>query len=147
MKLKAILIFPVILFLVGCGYLNHGSSNEKVLSGTDTALVGIYLDEKGYPRSTVEEIKLKPGQRVIFAGPSQFDILFKDQRSPIDKQEIQSVNGVVIIDVPRDIFDRASRGNRSTVSPQNQNELIYRYGIRANGKVTDPTIRITRPGE
>jgi hypothetical protein len=88
----------------------------------------------------VEQVTVAPGQKIVFVGPDQFDIVFKDNRSPIEKPEIRSSNGVVTIEIPKNIFELEDRKN-----PENRtkNEIIYSYGIRVNDKLTDPTIRIS----
>jgi hypothetical protein len=141
-----IFIIGFAISVSGCAHLEKKCDSGVVLQGTDTAVVGLYIDNDGFPRANVGEVVLSPGQRVVFAGPNQFEIFFKDQRSPNGQLENRSNNGIVVIDIPRDIFERSARINASatTVSAK---ELIYRYGIRANGKVTDPIIKITPTGQ
>ena len=126
------------LLFSGCSHFEKKCYTDQPLDGTNTAIVGIYLDKNGYPQANVEQVNVHPGQRVLFAGPDRFDIFFKDQRSPNGQIEFKSINGVAVVDIPRDIFDRGAR--TAAVSTR---ELLYRYGIRANDKETDPTIRIT----
>lgn len=131
----------LMLFLSGCASQGCKPDKGTVLKGTDTAIVGLYLDGKNYPQATLEKVIVHPGQKIIFAGPEKFDILFKDQKSPIGRLEIPSSNGIVIIEIPRDIFERNQRESKTT---DTKNELVYRYGISVNGKVTDPEIVIRR---
>jgi hypothetical protein len=135
-------VFAVValsIVLAGCDVL--GKQNSTTLPGTDTAIVGLYVDKNGYPQSQVEKVTVYPGQRVVFAGPNQFDILFKDEKSPIGRLEVPSTNGIVVIDVPADIFERDQRESKAG---ETKKEIRYRYGIRVDGKVTDPEIVIAR---
>jgi hypothetical protein len=113
----------------------------KALPGTNSALVGLYIDKDGYPQAAVDPIVVHPGQRIIFAGPNEFEILFKNKQSPIEKLEVRSVNGVVIIDIPKDIFER-EKMNAAQFSTTCTKRLTYSYAIGANGKITDPTIHV-----
>ena len=128
------------LMSVGCASLDCKPTKGVVLPGTDTAIVGIYIDKKGYPQATVDTVTVKPGQKITFVGPDKFEILFKNQISPISKLETGTSNGILVIEIPKEIFER-QQSAKNTVEIR---ELIYKYGIRANGKVTDPTIRVER---
>lgn len=131
------------LLLASCASFNCIPEKGTALSGTDTAIVGIYIDKNGYPQVNIEKVTVYPGQKIIFAGPDKFDIVFKDQKSPIGRLEVQSSNGIVVIEIPRDIFERNQREQKALTSGDIK-ELLYRYGIRANGKITDPEISIGR---
>ena len=131
----------LMLFLSGCTSQGCKPDKGTVLKGTDTAIIGLYLDGNAYPQATVDKVIVHPGQKIILAGPEKFDILFKDQKSPIGRLEIQSSNGIVVIEIPKDIFERNQRESKTT---DMKKELVYRYGIRVNGKVTDPEIVIRR---
>lgn len=124
----------------GCASIECAKKDGEVLQRTDTAVVGFYLDEKGYAHPTVDQVTVRPGQRVIFVGPPRFDVFFKDGRGPTEKLEFSSENGIIIIDIPKDIFERNKRS--STDKDVVIRELLFRYGIRVNGLVTDPTIRV-----
>jgi hypothetical protein len=126
------------LILTGCASFNCKHNTGSVLQGTDTAIVGLYIDKNGYPQTDVDIITVRPGQKIVFTGPDRFEIFFKNQQSPIDKLEVQSSNGIIAIEIPKNIFERQRTTNISV------KEIIYRYGIRANGKVTDPSIRVER---
>jgi hypothetical protein len=136
-----ILISSLLLLISACKTLDCKPTTGSVLQGTDVATVGIYIDKNGYPQVTEEKVVVAPGQKIIFVGPTQFDILFKDQKSPIEKPEVRTSNSILTIEIPKDIFDREDRKNPANKS---KNELSYRYGIRVNGKVTDPEI-VVRP--
>lgn len=130
-----------LVILQSCASVDCKPEKGKALQGTETAIVGLYIDKNGYPQALVDTVKVYPGQKIIFAGPDRFDILFKDQKSPIGKLEVQSSNGTITIEIPRDIFERDQRETKTT---DTKKQLQYRYGIRANGKTTDPVIVIDR---
>ena len=62
-------------------------------------------------------------------------------RSPTGRLEIASVGGIVTIEIPKDILERENRAK--IADGKNTKDLVYRYGIRVNGKLTDPTIHIS----
>jgi hypothetical protein len=139
--IKIFLFTLVMLVSSGCASQGCKPQAGAALRGTETALVGVYIDEKGFPQANVDTVTILPGQRIVFAGPDEFDIFFKDQRSPIDKFEVKSTNGIVVIEIPKDIFER-ERANSKAPSPTTTKDLLYRYGIRVKDKVTDPTIHV-----
>lgn len=150
--IKYLFICTFFLFLSACMSNSTKLKNIGVLSGTDTAIVGISLDKKGYPQHTVGRIDVKPGQKVLFAGPEKFSIFFKNGVSPfndtdfrslpglnregLQKQrvELTSINGTVVIAIPKDLFDR----------PENKGKpyIDYYYGINVNGLEIDPPFRV-----
>jgi len=138
--IKYSIIVFTILILGGCANTECKPKDGAILKGTGTAVVGLYIDKNGYPQANVEKVTVAPGQRIIFVGPNQFEIIFKDQKSPIEKSEVRTSNGVLIIDIPKDAFEQEDRRNPENKS---KNEMVYRYGIRANGKTTDPYIVIS----
>ena len=142
MRYFKIFFATIVLFIsAGCASLDCKPTTGKALPGTDTIVVGIYIDKKGYPQANIDTIRARPGQKIIFVGPDKFEIFFKDQNSPIDSQEVRTSNNVLTIEIPENIFEREQRKSKATDSLK---ELIYRYGIRANGKETDPQIVVSR---
>lgn len=138
--LKFIILSLVILISSGCAVRQDCKPQSGVvLPGTETAIVGLYIDEKGFPQANYEKVIVKPGQKILFAGPEEFEIVFKEKRSPIGKLEIKSTNGIVVIEIPQNIFERETRNANNAASIK---ELIYRYGIRVKGKETDPSIHV-----
>lgn len=137
--IKLALAVTTLLVSAGCASLDCKPGAGKALPGTDTVLVGLYIDKDGYVQPNAEPIRVLPGQKIVFAGPDKFDIFFKENKSPNDKMDNPSVDGIVTVVIPKDIFEREERKQKIQVR-----ELIYKYGIRANGKVTDPTIIISR---
>jgi len=137
------IILVTLFTLEGCAIVDSKLSKGTALPGTETAIVELYIDKNGYPQANIDKVIVYPGQKIIFAGPDKFDILFKDQKSPIGKLEIQSSNGIVTIEIPKDIFERTQREPKAADS-RNIKQLLYRYGIRVNDKVTDPEIGVNR---
>ena len=140
------MIFSKVLSVLTAVFVLGGCANKKcipdvgvVLQGTNTAVVGLYLDENKNPQAVFEDVIVAPGQKIVFVGPDNFDILFKDQKSPIGELEIKSSRGIVVIEIPKDVFEKEQRASKSTTMKK---ELVYRYGIRVAGRVTDPSIRI-----
>lgn len=110
------------------------------LKGTSTAVVGIALDEKGFPVETVSKIVLKPGQKVIFAGPDRFQLVFKNRKSPSRAMKYSSKNGVVTVAIPADIFEQ-----KKFIEEAKRNETIrFDYSIIVNGQELDPPMIIQR---
>ncbi|WP_323814185.1 hypothetical protein [Cellvibrio sp. NN19] len=130
--------------LVGCANVECEKSKvATVLPGTPNAMVGFYLDKKGFPQPTAEKVVVAPGQNIVFVGPEEFTIFLKDGRSPLPKNEssISTTTGSLTLHIPKDVFAQEDRDDPSN---KDKDEIVYQYGIRANGKETDPQI-IIRP--
>lgn len=70
----------------------------RPVPGSNTAVITISVDEQGNPLPSVTELlQLKPGQRIVFTGPEEFVIFFKDQKTPFKKSEFKSKDGVVAV--------------------------------------------------
>ena len=138
--IKFFVLLALGFLLASCDRIDNKIGEGEALPGTETAIVGLYIDKNGYPQASVEKVKVFPGQKIIFAGPDKFEIIFKDQKSPTGRFEALSENGIVVIEIPRDIFEREQREAKSA----DIKDLIYRYGIRVNGKITDPEINVGR---
>jgi hypothetical protein len=139
--------FALLVFLVGiiggCSAVQVATERLRpsyALQGTSTALVGIALDKGGMPLETVSKVVLKPGHKVVFAGPDRFVISFKNKKAPSGKLKYESNNGVVTITIPKDIFDRSEY--RDEVA---KNKYIrFDYAINVNGRELDPPMIIQR---
>lgn len=110
------------------------------LQGTNTAVVGIALDKSGVPLETVREVVLRPGQKAVFAGPDEFYIVFKDKKAPTETLRYISKDGIIRIDIPKEIFNDskyAEEGRRN-------NYLKFNYSIIVNGKELDPPLIVKR---
>lgn len=105
-------LITILVFLGGVsGCASADPKGKKMpssyaLPGTTTAVVGIALDKTGLPLETVKEVVLLPGQKVIFAGPDRFFIIFKDKKAPSRKIKYESENGVVTVLIPKDILEK-----------------------------------------
>lgn len=143
MKIVRIL-FVVIAFLsvTACAAVSNGEIKlpiSSALSGTNTAVVGIALDKNGFPLETVKEISLQPGQRVVLAGPDKFEVYFKGKKTPA-RQRYESNNGVIFIDIPKDILRR-----KEFMDEYKKNGYLrFDYAIVVNGKELDPPMIIGR---
>lgn len=139
MKLFKLVI--CIFFMLGfSGYAVSECNPEigRALPGTNTAVVGIFLDKDGTPKETVKEVIVHPGQSVLYAGPDKFKIVFKNKKTPNRVVSNSSKDGVVLIKIPKDIFEKKEfieefRKNKS---------LVFDYSIWVNGKEYDPPIRV-----
>lgn len=127
-----------IVFVGGCVSNKCELGAASALIGTDTAVVGIAVDKNGYPKEIYSEVFLHPGQRVIYAGPDRFSIVYKNEKSPTGKVKYDSVDGVVVIDIPDDIFERKEFSEEF----RKNKKLVFDYGISANGKELDPPLSI-----
>jgi len=139
--MKVFRMLSALVFMVGVSGCASSSCDPKIgtpLPGTNTAVVGVYLQKDGTPRETVKEVVVHPGQNVLYAGPDEFSIVFKNRKTPNGNVENPSKEGVVLIKIPVDIFDKKEfleefRKNKS---------LVFDYGINVNGKNYDPPLRV-----
>lgn len=140
--IKLVLIGAIVSF-VGCASIDCDPNKLKTgyaLPGTNTVVVGIGIDKDGLPRETVKDVVAYPGQKVLYAGPDEFSIIFKNKKTPNRKIENASVNGVVVIKIPEDILERKEFAEEF----RKNNQVVFDYGIKANGKELDPPLIIRR---
>lgn len=150
---KIFIAFLCSSMLSGCAFAVDGAGrnpppvNDRdklplsyAVTGTNTAVVGIGLDEKGIPLETVQAIILKPGQRAVFAGPDEFQIVFKNNKFPERKPNYKSEKGVISISVPKDILDRPEFKREY----EKNKSVRFDYAIRINGKELDPPFIVKR---
>lgn len=150
---KTILLSFTLILLNGCAIAADVYGNRDVVSsdsrklptsyalqGTSTAVVGIAIDKKGYPLETVRAIILTPGQKVIFAGPDEFQIAFKNKKAPTNQLDYRSEKGVITVVIPRDILDRPEFKREYAKN----NSIEFNYAIRINGRELDPPIIVKR---
>lgn len=130
--------------MVGCSSVKCPKPNKvgEVLPGTNTAVVGVYLGKDGVPRETVKEVVVNPGHKVIYAGPDEFSIVFKNRKTPNRIVDNKSRGGVVVIEIPEDIF----RQDKFIEEFRKNNSLTFDYGIRVGDKELDPPLRVVPPG-
>ncbi|AQT62531.1 hypothetical protein B0D95_18305 [Cellvibrio sp. PSBB023] len=110
------------------------------MEGTNTAVVGIGVDKQGIPFLAAKEIIVAPGQKILFAGPDEFIVVFKKKKSPNRKIENPSKNGVVVISVPNQIFEQSEFVEEF----RKNSEVRFSYGVIVNGKELDPDIIVRR---
>lgn len=138
-----LIALAAIALFVGCTG-NEGEVNKDTvvypLPGTNTAVVGIGLDKDGVPYLMAKEIILAPGQKVLFAGPDEFVVVFKNKKSPNRKIDNPSEAGVVVIDVPSGILEQREFAEEFLKNK----EVKFSYGVRVNGKELDPDIIVRR---
>lgn len=150
---KSFLLSFILILLNGCAIAaDDGDKREVVhsdsrklpisyaLQGTSTAVVGIAIDKKGYPLETVKAIVLTPGQKVIFAGPDEFQIAFKNKKAPTAQLNYRSEKGAITVVIPRDILDRPEFKREYAKNKS----IEFNYAIRINGRELDPPIIVKR---
>jgi hypothetical protein len=137
--IKAIFILTLFISL---NTFADGKCNKRecrALLGTNTIVISISIDENGYPiPSLMDGMTLHPSQKIVFAGPDEFTIFFKDGKSPFKKHEFKSKGGVVVLQIPAHILE----DNRFFEEIYQSGAIDFNYGISANGKVTDPSIHV-----
>jgi len=136
-------LFFLIAFICAGSFASEPCSKKKckVISGTNTIVITISIDEEGNPLPSVTELlELKPGQRIVFTGPEEFSIFFKDQKTPFKKSEFKSKEGVVTIKIPEKIFE----DKRFFEESYRDAEIEFNYGVRVNGREFDPPFIIKR---
>jgi len=129
--------------LVGCSSLDCEPNKLRTghaLPGTNTVVVGVSIGADGMPQESYKDVVVHPGQKVLYAGPDEFAIIFKNRKTPNGRVENKSGNGVVVIHIPEDIFEK----KEFVEEFRKNNYLVFDYGIRANGKELDPPM-IIRP--
>ncbi|WP_246841654.1 hypothetical protein [Cellvibrio sp. PSBB023] len=129
-------------FTAGCTAASLEKSHSIVypMEGTNTAVVGIGVDKQGIPFLAAKEIIVAPGQKILFAGPDEFIVVFKKKKSPNRKIENPSKNGVVVISVPNQIFEQSEFVEEF----RKNSEVRFSYGVIVNGKELDPDIIVRR---
>lgn len=140
--IKLLLIGAVFSF-VGCASIDCESDKLQTgyaLPGTSTVVVGIGIDKNGMPKETFKDVVAHPGQKVLYAGPDEFSIIFKNRKTPNRKVENSSVNGIVIIEIPEDILER----KEFVEEFRKNNQVVFNYGIKANGKELDPPLIVKK---
>jgi hypothetical protein len=139
------LIVGVVVLMVLSGCVSNNCEPGKLstgyaLPGTNTVVVGIAIDKNGIPKETYKDVVAYPGQKVLYAGPDQFSIVFKNRKTPNRKVENTSSGGVVVIEIPVDVLER----KEFVEEFRKNNQLVFAYGIKANGKELDPPLIIRR---
>lgn len=133
--------------MFGCSHASNLTKETykgavQAISGTETAIVGIPLDSSRAPEKSLTKLQIVvyPGQKIVLAGPDSFNIFFKNRKTPNKKVDNKSDNGVVIIDVPRDLLELPEFKEEF----EKNKSVRFNFGIRANGKELDPEIIVIR---
>jgi len=139
---KLFVLCGVVIF-VGCSAVSSEITSHHTvypMKGTNTAVVGIGVDKQGIPFVAAKEIVVEPGQKILFAGPDEFIVTFKNKKSPNRKISNPSRAGIVKIEVPVEIFLQSE-----FVEEYRKNgQLKFNYGVIVNGKELDPEIIVRR---
>ncbi|UUA70930.1 hypothetical protein [Cellvibrio sp. QJXJ] len=132
-----------VFVIAGCSVVSSEIKNHHTvypMEGTNTAVVGIGVDKSGVPFVAAKEIIVAPGQKVLFAGPDEFVVTFKNKKSPNRKIDNPSRGGVVKIEVPSEVFEQGE-----FVEEYRKNgQLKFNYGVIVNGKELDPEIIVRK---
>jgi hypothetical protein len=140
--IKTILV-GALFALVGCTSVDCEPNKLRTgyaLPGTNTVVVGVGIDKNGIPKETFKNVVAYPGQKVLYAGPDEFSIIFKNRKTPNRKVENASSDGVVVIEIPADILERKEFAEEV----RKTNQIVFDYGIRSNGKELDPPLIVKR---
>jgi hypothetical protein len=129
----------------GCSTAGDGRDVKGVftpLPGTKTAIVGLPLNQDGTPKESISKFTIYayPGGRVVFAGPEQFDIYFKNKKSPSGVLRKASSDGVVVVEIPKNIFDLPEFKDEY----KRNKSVTFNFGLITGGKDIDPKIIIIR---
>ncbi len=139
---KSFVLFGAVAF-AGCSAVSTEIASHHTvypMKGTNTAVVGIGLDKQGIPFVAAKEIVVEPGQKIIFAGPDEFTVVFKNKKSPNRKIDNPSRAGVVKIEVPSEIFKQSEFVEEFRKNGQ----LRFNYGVIVNGKELDPEVIVRK---
>ena len=130
-KLSTLLL--TFLLIGACSNLNQPKKEGHVLPGTRTAVNDIYVRE-GKPAVRYNTVVLKNGQRIVFAGPDEFRIVFKNESlfedaSDNEPGDYRSRDGIIILRVSDEKTARLKDGT------------VFKYSVFVNGVELDPFIR------
>lgn len=141
--LYLLLILIIVVLVILVIILSNKSKNQtttigSALPGTNTVVINVSLDSNGIPQQNYSEIELQPGQTALFAGPDELQIIFKNKKTPNDRIENRSENGVVAIKIPSGILEEPQ-----FVEEYRRNHFLrFDYTISVNGKELDPPMKI-----
>ena len=132
----------VALMLGGCAShtCKHKCETDRAVPGTDTVFVGVYVTKDGKVETTTEREILHPGQRAIFSSANEFELVFKDGKSPVGETTLKSSNGVLTVKIPKGIFEEEIFVKEF----RKNNELVFNYDINVGDLTLDPPM-IVRP--
>lgn len=133
----------IISVLCGCSSVDYKPDELRTgyaLPGTNTVVVSISLDKKGVPKENFKDIVVYPGQKVLFAGPDEFQIVFKNKKTPNRRIDNKSSKGVVLIKIPEGILEQPEFIEEF----RKNNQLVFDYAIWVNGVELDPPMIVKR---
>ncbi|TVZ41508.1 hypothetical protein P886_0854 [Alteromonadaceae bacterium 2753L.S.0a.02] len=111
----------------------------KAYPGTDTVFVGVYVDESGNVATTSNGELALPGQKVIYSSSYEFEIRFKNDKSPVGKIDICSGDdGIALLKIPKDILSREEYVDEY----EKNGEVVFNYDIKVGNLTLDPPLRI-----
>lgn len=141
--MKMVFVSVFFVFLSGCASVDCEPDKTRTgyaLNGTSTVVVSISLDDKGVPKENFKDIVVYPGQKVLFAGPDEFKIVFKNKKTPNGQINNKSSRGVVIIKIPEGILEQREYIDEF----RKNNQLVFDYAIWVNGIELDPPMIVRR---
>lgn len=147
MKLIRSILIPLCLAALGGCAASHKLTDKSIvyaLPGTNTAVVGIALDKSGMPYELTGAIHVYPGQKVVYTGPGDFMIIFKERKTPNGIVENKSSKGVVVIEIPANLADPEKYPQFAEEFKKN-GYVTFNYGIRAGDKEIDPPLKVYKP--
>jgi hypothetical protein len=140
---KFLIVATAVFWFSGCTVAQEKMNNNYYpVVGTKTAVVGLPLNRNGTPVESLSKLKVMvyPGGKVVFAGPEKFLIYFKNKKSPDGVLREASTNGVVVISIPNDIFERPEFSDEF----KKNNSVTFNFGIVAGKGDIDPQIVVIR---
>lgn len=146
-KLSLMLVL-FIVFLSGC--VTNCKCDTDPLKGTDTVAVLITVKKDGMPQVNKETVTVKPGQRLVFVGPSEFTLRHRDdflynvvsqknnsrsanKRDGVD-EEISTADGVINLQISEE-YSRI-------LKEKELDEITIKYDVIVNGVALDPFVKI-----
>lgn len=129
MKLVQLSTIAIALLLSACAHIQK-PEGKTALPGTNTVINGIYLDN-GMPAVKHNKVILYNNQKLLFAGPDEFTIEFKEgsffkNSNNKNPNVYNSRNGVAILEVSEEKTSRL------------KDSAAFKYSVFVNGKELDP---------
>lgn len=122
------LVVLVCVLMGGCS--SRQITETFPLEGTDTVAVRIAVDKKtGKPYVKEETVVVNTGQRIVWVGPTDFQIVFPDG-SPFQADKYSTEDAVINLTVPKNKDKRSGTKTK------------YKYDVIVNGERLDPHIVI-----
>ena len=134
MKLSKIFILSLFVFFAAGNASAHRCKNPeegRADPKNNTVINEISIDEKGIPTVEFEKVVLHNGERLVFVGPKEFEIFFKEGSFFHDSEKenpgyYQTTNGVIILEVSREKTEKLESGS------------VFKYSVFIDGVELDP---------